>query len=305
MAEELISKEGIAHTYNRWEAENADRKINRKDFYIRQLQSAIDILSQKTNITLTGTPVIISGMASSSIGLTELPYASLPFTLDGSDAIFEKIEGTEGFPHEIVIISGVAGEDDVMRGEETQLIGLSGLDDTISSSKMVYIFPGTHSKHLIIEKGKLVDFKTYMTGEIFELLITGSTLRTAVQKPDDGQSVTFDEDAFHEGVLHSENEALLNSLFSVRAKHLHKKMTNEQNYFYLSGLMIGSELRSLRRSDIEGIRLCSGSNLFPFYRKALTGLNMMDKVTFAGPEIVDSAVIRGQLKIFEKNNIKH
>src|SRR6185436_317994 len=65
-------------------------------------------------------PVVISGMASSSIGWAELPYATLPFRLDGSDVVYRELGPlrTKGGSHRVLLLSGLRGEEEIMRGEE-------------------------------------------------------------------------------------------------------------------------------------------------------------------------------------------
>ena len=120
-------------------------------------------------------PVVISGMASSTLGWQSLPYATLPAPLDGSTLEFIDFE-IDG--RRVRLISGLQSANDVMRGEETELIGLfAGPDTNLAAVDSVVILPGTHAKHVHIRKGAIVDFTTYLTGEMFELLSTRSTLR--------------------------------------------------------------------------------------------------------------------------------
>lgn len=130
---------------------------------------------------MQGIPILLSGMASSSIGIRELPYAQLPASLNGENLIIENISSNLELQNEVFLISGLEKPGDVMRGEETQAIGwkYSSFD---ASSNCVLIVPGTHSKHITICDDRIVDFKTFMTGEIFELLTSHSILSDSVQR---------------------------------------------------------------------------------------------------------------------------
>src|SRR5205085_11075608 len=119
------------------------------------------------------------GMASSSIGMKELPYADLPFLLDGHSAYSEWINGGPVIANPILLISGVQHAGDVMRGEETQLTGVSSMTDA-PDGDMLYIFPGTHSKHITVINNRITYFSTFMTGEVFDLLVKHSILSQAV-----------------------------------------------------------------------------------------------------------------------------
>src|SRR5690606_1274417 len=129
----------------------------------------IQALQDKVKVSLKGTPLVISGMASSAGGMIELPYAAVPSAADGSGFIVKTIEESGSFRHPIHIISGVRTADDAMRGEETQLAGCFLSPDT-HAEEQLFIIPGTHSKHIAVKEGRITGFKTYLTGEFFSLL---------------------------------------------------------------------------------------------------------------------------------------
>ncbi len=155
-------------------------------FYLDILRASIREMEEGLHDSLAGLPLVLSGMASSSAGMLELPYARLPFALEGRELITKYREADAGFPHPLLLISGIRSEEDVMRGEETQLIGCrrppgagvaereggGGAEELAGDGPGdgLYIFPGTHSKHILVKDRKIVDFTTYMTGEFFGLL---------------------------------------------------------------------------------------------------------------------------------------
>ena len=171
---EFISEEGMAETHRRW-IDVSRPESDRIDFYKETLKRAISQLPVPVD---THAPMLISGMASSSIGIAELPYQKFPFTWDVSQFIIQKIEGDEKFKNPLYIISGFRTEHDIMRGEETLLLGCDAGD----KGESIFIFPGTHSKHVYVHDKREFDFKTFMTGEIFNLLAEKSILRNAVKK---------------------------------------------------------------------------------------------------------------------------
>src|SRR5690606_34731858 len=121
----------------------------------------IDLLSQQAKGSLAHTPVVISGMASSSMGWRELPYAPLPFSLCGRDLPLLRLDGEVGTPtRTIVLCSGVRSSNDVMRGEEVELMGLAALfPQLIHQTEDVWVvLPGTHSKHLRVRDRSVVEF---------------------------------------------------------------------------------------------------------------------------------------------------
>ena len=294
---EILSREGVASTFDAWQA--GGNHENRDEFFRRQLKKQIDALSTQLSAGLDSVAIVISGMASSSIGMQELPYATLPFAVDGSGVSTRRFDALAGFPHEITLISGVRSQQDVMRGEETQLIGLVALLDAsgYESREATFIFPGTHSKHLRVRNGQLTDFQTFMTGEVFHLMATHSILKTSVDTRDLPERAD-DLDAFKRGVKESVRSNVLNGLFTVRTNLLFNALDKKQNYFYLSGLLIGTEVKHFLEEDGQLV-LCSGSNLYEFYRLALEGLNLSDRTTIVPPDLVDRAAVAGQIKIFQ------
>jgi 2-dehydro-3-deoxygalactonokinase len=280
LAEEKLA-DGIASTFNLWKEENKKEEY-RSDFYLSVLQKRIKNLQQQIEIPLENIPVIISGMVSSTIGMIDLPYKRLPVHADGSDLITKKFDKTDNFPHDILIISGIRTENDVIRGEETQLAGYSLMEDGL------FIFPGTHSKHILVKDGIAVDFKTYMTGEFFDLLANKSILASSVVK-----ATTADQSiqGFDEGV-NAAGLNLLHASFLLRTNQLFNKYSKEENYYYLSGLLIGSELKDLKEADIY---LIGSSELCSYYKRALQILEPGKKIKIIN---ASEATIKGHHKIF-------
>ena len=147
------------------------------------LAGGLEALGTRHAAELRGATVAISGMASSSVGWLELPYASLPWRLDGADAVWRELPAPAGAGpgHRTILISGVRAASDVMRGEETEAVGVFQLPLAAPlGERAIVVLPGTHSKHLRILGNSIVDFQTYMTGELFEVLARHSLLRHSV-----------------------------------------------------------------------------------------------------------------------------
>ena len=302
---EITSQEGIASTFTAWKKNSELKGISRDQFFRQQLKKQVSTLADTVAINLDGVPIIISGMASSSIGMDEVPYATLPFPVDGSQASVKRLDSQEDFPHDILLISGVCSEHDVMRGEETQLIGLLALLDTkeYPINDTIILFPGTHSKHIYIQNQQLINFHTFMTGEVFNLMSHYSILKDSVEPP---RSINFAEnelDAFKSGIHELNATSILNSLFRVRTNQLFNKLTKRQNALYLSGLLIGSELKTLVDKKNWQLILCSGSNLYELYKLAMHELNLSERTTTISANLLDKATIAGQVKIMQNQLI--
>jgi 2-dehydro-3-deoxygalactonokinase len=191
-------------------------------------------------------------MASSSIGWRELPYARAPFALDGQGLLVEEVIWDK--PPRIGttrLISGVRTEREMMRGEECEIIGLMS-DPTLAElrQRSLLILPGTHCKHVWIENERVINFRTYMTGELFELLARHSILRASVDLSlcTEGLRTDSDRAAFTQGVLWAKEHGSPGSLFRVRTRAVLDGAPAHENTWFLSGLLIGAELTEVCRS---------------------------------------------------------
>lgn len=284
------SDKGIAETYRSWQ-QTGGNISDRFKFYQSYITEQIGVLSKKTNIPLDRIPVMLSGMASSTIGMLDLDYKELPFSPDGSDLKIEVIpvKGANKF----IIISGVRTENDVIRGEETKVIGCSFVTDHTHPEKLL-ILPGTHSKHILIKDNTAVGFKTYMTGEFFDLLANQSVLSSSVEEGGDfGEPAN--QESFRKGVRASLNTNLLHASFMVRTNQILDNIPQQQNLFYLSGLLIGTEL--IEEIDRKmPVYLVGGSHFNTYYAKACEILAIPVTKQIDG----DTALIAGQRAVYNK-----
>jgi 2-dehydro-3-deoxygalactonokinase len=288
---------GIAHTFARWQESNNPDSEERIGFYRRIIQEHICHLEQRVGHSLAQVPVIISGMASSSIGMQALPYQNLPFPVNGAGLQTKHFPANTTFPHDILLVSGIKSTVDVMRGEETQLIGCINEADS-GNCNGLYLFPGTHSKHIQVKDGQVIGFKTYMTGEFFDLLAHKSILNASVASAEN--SAMFTGATFRQGVRDAREINILHLSFRVRTNELFEKISKSENYTYLSGLVIGSELKDLLTSDYPKIYLVGGATLKRNYEIALQELGLSERVHTFPAAWVDEAVVRGQFKIFKR-----
>ncbi len=285
------STEGIADIQLLWKQQLA-AEGDRVAFYSAVIQKNISAIELQYGSKLDGLPVVISGMASASIGMIELPYRVLPFSVNGSDLQYKRIKDTSDCPHERVIVSGAATAADVMRGEETQLVGCAG---AARNDEQLFIFTGTHSKHVTVTDGWATGIVTYMTGEFFALLSRKSILANSVVAGNITDDA-FNGSAFEQGLRQSLEQNILHTSFMVRTNQLFKKMPETANYFYLSGLLIGTELQYLLKKDRVAISVIGDETLLANYRSALHILGIAARFFDA-----ERATVEGQLKIY--NNL--
>jgi 2-dehydro-3-deoxygalactonokinase len=185
-------------------------------------------------------PAIASGMIGSAQGWVEAPYVDLPA---GAEQLARQLAPVPGAP--LRIVPGLAqrgAAHDVMRGEETQIVGALAGEPALADALVV--LPGTHSKWVRLEGGRIRQFTTYMTGELFAVLRTHSILGR-LAPAESGDSATVDA-AFARGVAAAQRSAggLAPLLFSARASVLVGDLPASASLDYLSGLLIGDEVRA-------------------------------------------------------------
>ena len=289
---EVISDDGIAITFNNWKFNN--EKIDRVQFFAKIIIESLVNLESKTKQSFQGFPILCSGMASSSIGIKELDYAEAPFSINGSSVIIEKLQIDRNNNNDFWLISGLKNGSNLMRGEEVEIIGLSKILSGLPNNYLI-ILPGTHSKHVQISSNTIVDFDTFMTGELFELLSTKSTLMHSIEEPKE-----IDWNSYKKGVKLAGNESLLKNLFSVRVNDVLNKLTNNQNYSYLSGLIIGSELKTLKGQN-QKILLFGKGKILELYQKAIQIFDLEHNLEVVSTKNYDKTILAGQLEIYLNN----
>ncbi|WP_162059033.1 2-dehydro-3-deoxygalactonokinase [Undibacterium sp. KW1] len=209
--------------------------------YVRELQElAGDWLTNWPDV-----PLLACGMVGSKHGWQEVPYVQSP--ADAHDIAINILSIDAGnlrsVPSRLGIVPGLlyrGDAPDVMRGEETQIVGaLQGQPDWASRSCIV--MPGTHSKWASIVDGKVQAFATHMTGELFAVLKQHSVLgrlMPAVQGESSDASFVAGLDVARKMMA----QGLSHQLFSVRTLGLMGDMPPDGLADYLSGLLIANEL---------------------------------------------------------------
>ena len=244
----------------------------RADLFAGAMTHAIAGLQAKTPTSLARLPVIVSGMATSSHGWREVPYTPLPFDLSGAGLNFirETLPAPGAPPRPIFLLAGLTSGQDVMRGEEAEIIGLFQLPAARPfASRALLILPGTHSKTVTISGGLVEDFRTYLTGELYAVLSSHSVLGRSIAVPAPGFDAQARE-AFIAGARMARQRGLLGSLFQTRVNGLFGWLAPQANARFLSGLLIGDEIaHAVAAHPGAPIVLCANDQLSPLYLAAL------------------------------------
>jgi 2-dehydro-3-deoxygalactonokinase len=215
-----------------------------------------------------GLPAILCGMVGSNLGWTTAPYADCPAGLSDLAHCLVSVEAHAAWVRIVpgLRCEGIAGAPDVIRGEETQLLGWVAQDPARAKGRHVVVHPGTHAKWAVIEDGRVVRFVTAMTGELFAVLSKHSVLKSDAPAEDDA--------AFDEGLAAAgEGDALAARLFTTRARVVGGGKPADGTPSYLSGLLIGAEVAAmpglLGLSPDTEIALLGDAVLCGLYAKAL------------------------------------
>ncbi len=182
--------------------------------------------------------ILASGMIGSRNGWVEMPYIDCPASLADMAKAVKRIDWPGDA--ELWFCPGLSCRDaqgvpDVIRGEEMQVFGLA--DDKGDADLCL---PGTHSKAVTMRGGRIIRFATHFSGELFALLGRHGLLASVLQPQTKPETK-----AFAEGVARSgEAGGLLHHLFGVRARGLFGELSGEAASAYLSGMLIGHELRN-------------------------------------------------------------
>jgi 2-dehydro-3-deoxygalactonokinase len=237
-------------------------------------------------------PRIASGMIGSRQGWVEAPYVDCPASLD---ALAGGIAWTP--QRELAIVPGLlwrdpSGVPDVMRGEETQLAGSVEADESV-----VCVLPGTHSKWVVVERGRVAAFQTHMTGELYAVLLAHSILgRLATGDPGHGDGAR--SPAFARGVERGlAGGGLGHVAFGARTLALTGALDGSEVADWLSGALIGHEIAAAREwTAARGLaassaRVIGSDSLVARYASALAHAGIEAR---RGPA---DAAVRGLVRI--------
>lgn len=185
-------------------------------------------------------PVLMCGMIGSNLGMVEVPYLDCPAGLEDLAAALHPAPGVEPDGR---IAPGLRcrrpnGDPDVMRGEETKILGWACMDPARRKGRRLVVLPGTHAKWALLEDGRVVRFITAMSGELFDLLSRHSVLRTEEGEEDPGAFLSGARTGAQAGPLAAK-------LFTARSRVVGGDMPKSAVRDYVSGLLVGDETANL------------------------------------------------------------
>jgi 2-dehydro-3-deoxygalactonokinase len=243
-------------------------------------------------------PAVLSGMVGSTIGWREVPYLKCPAkpaTIAGAALRFE----ADG--RAIAILPGLScvgktGAPDVMRGEETQILGALRLHPDLAKGCHIFCLPGTHTKWVMVTDGAVTLFQTALSGELFELLRRHSVLARGSDEVD-AQSSAFALGL--EFARRNPDADLLHMLFSARSRVVTGEMARADAASYLSGLVLGKDVATaVILLDFAGpVRLICTSSLAALYARALSAYDL-DSEVIDGDRAALAGLVHAHAEIF-------
>ena len=217
-------------------------------------------------------PVLVCGMAGARTGWVEAGYVDTPAPLS---AVLKQAVRVPGEVRDVRILPGIAQRDagapDVMRGEETQLLGALGVD---AAGEALVCMPGTHSKWVCVKNGIVERFATFMTGELFSAISRETILSLAVAGADDAEDV-----ASFKAAVKAAYEApafAANLLFGARSRQLLFGGAPAAARETMSGTLIGIEVAAGLSGSVPqaGVKLIASGRLAMLYRLAFDTLSV-------------------------------
>ncbi|MDC0601650.1 2-dehydro-3-deoxygalactonokinase [Aliiglaciecola sp.] len=218
-------------------------------------------------------PVYLIGTVGSNLGWKQAEYVACP--TDHSRSLSAALRFTARHIN-FVIFPGLScinrhNLPDSMRGEETQIFGFLSEQrkqgKSISGSQLICV-PGTHTKWVQIDKGQVSTFLTSPIGELYEVLCLHSVLLKTATVED------WDDHGFMQGLelASKSTSSLLHTLFATRTQQVIDGYSNPEAAGFLSGLLIGSDIKSAKRSfeAFSHVVLIGSSFVNSLYQKALT-----------------------------------
>lgn len=267
-----------------------------------QMPAMLDDLAAPWAAQIGERAAIVCGMVGSANGWHEVPYADCPAAFSALPEGAAQLRSAAG--REVFILPGLTRrrelgpkllQADVMRGEETQIFGAL---TCLARGDATFCLPGTHSKWALAKNECCVDFATYFTGELYSVLTRHSLLGRLLSSSESDAGGGLPE-GFERGLATAKaTEGLSGSLFATRADILAGLMSGAEGAGYLSGLLIGAEIREAlpRFAPAGPVTVVGAHGLVPLYRAALEDAGAVVE-TVEGEAAVVAGLLRAARKL--------
>ncbi len=260
------------------------------------LKNGIETILKKTGIDSKSViRIIASGMITSEFGLVNLPHITAPCSIkDMKQNVYDTtIPEISNIPFTFIRGVKTASEDlskvDMMRGEETELMGI------LNGGKCVYVLPGSHSKIIFTdEEGKVTNFSTLLTGEMIYALSTSTILKDSV----DLSLNMFDKAYLEKGYEYCKKHGINEALFKVRILKNLFKANSEQCYGFFLGIALCGEIEKILQVNAPTI-VIGGKKQLKEATAYLLSKYSKSTIKVLSDEEVDHSSTLGAIRIFE------
>ena len=269
--------------------------IDNRNGYIMAIKDAIDEIISRSNETVVR--ILASGMITSEFGLCNLTHINIPAGVSElHNAMYETvIEEISNIP--FVFIKGVKNDSeevadfDMMRGEETELIGIIEKE----YGECIYILPGSHSKVIKVdEQGRITSFSSMLTGEMIASLSQETILKDAV----DLSTTEIDKDYLLKGYNLTEKEGVNKALFKVRILNNIFGCSKEEVYSFFLGVILHNEIMSIVKDETRTIVIGGRKQIKNAMAIILKDKTGKEVITLSDID-VDYSTSLGMIKIYE------
>lgn len=263
----------------------------------KEIKTAIHTLLQNNNIAGKDVKAIVaSGMITSEYGLCALEHTTLPAGIEQlHNTMCEvSIEDITSIPFSFIrgvkMSDGTLETSDIMRGEETELMGL--IDD--ESQDAVYVLPGSHSKLIYVNNGQITDFCTLMTGEMIAALSGNTILRTSF---DLNNSTLVDEYLFM-GYSFCIKNGVNKTLFKTRVLDTVLKCSKNETYSFFMGAVLCAEIENIINQSASKVVIGGNKNIRVAMGKLLRKFSNKEIVVLDDKKVNESTAF-GAIRIYE------
>lgn len=241
--------------------------------------------------------ILASGMITSEYGLYNVPHITTPAGIYELNNSMVEVVLNDISEIPFVFVSGVKNncntfeKADMMRGEETELMGLT---EQLEPDCM-YVLPGSHSKLIFTDsKGRISEFSTQLTGELLEAVANNTILKTAI----DLNQSSFDEIYLDMGYTYAVNKGINEALFKVRILKNLFNCNNNQVYSFFIGVVLSSEIMNIINSDAKKV-IVGGKRQLQLPMVAILNKHSQKEVVCIAETVANNASTYGIINIYE------
>lgn len=241
--------------------------------------------------------VIACGMITSEFGICDLEHLKAPCGIEelANGLHHTNIAEISSLPFFFVRGVKIEGDTfettDVMRGEETELLGLTNRIEP----NCLYVLPGSHSKLILTDdKGRIERFSTELTGELMSA-VAGSTILN--QNIDLNIDVEVDNEYLRMGYLYAKEHGLNAAFFKVRILNSFFGCTRPQIYGFFKGVALCPEIENIKKTGSKKVIVSGKAQLRSPMCYLLTEFSDSEIISVPD-EISDNATAIGMVKIY-------